>query len=68
MTNKEVAVLHNRMASFYAAVEAGYKKGLNDSETRKTMDMDDWKNLKGFDALMGGNINSAYLEVEAANF
>ncbi len=68
MTNKDVAGLHDRMASLYAAVEAGYKKGLNDSEIRKSMDLSDWKNLKEFDAVMGGNINRAYLEVEAANF
>lgn len=68
MTKADVAGLHKLLASFYAGVEAGYKKGLSDSEVRNTLDLAEWKKLKEFDNNMGANINRAYLEVEAANF
>jgi glyoxylase-like metal-dependent hydrolase (beta-lactamase superfamily II) len=68
MTGSDVAGLHKLLAGFYAGVEAGYKKGLTDSEIRGTLDLSEWKNLKEYEITMGGNINRAYLEVEAANF
>ena len=68
MTTADVAAMHKRMASLYAGVEAGYKKGLSDAEIRKTLDLSQWKKLHRFEDQMGGNINRAYLEVEAANF
>jgi len=68
MTKAEVAAMHKRMATLYAGVEAGYKKGLSDAEIRKTLDLSQWKKLHHFEDQMGGNINRAYLEVEAANF
>lgn len=68
MTMAEVAKLHRLLAGFYAGVEAGYKKGLSDSEIRNTLDLAEWKKLKEYEANMGGNISRAYLEVEAANF
>ena len=68
MTVADVKAMHSRMAALYAGVEAGYKKGLIDSEVRKTMDLSDWRKLDHFDETMGGNINRTYLEVEAANF
>ncbi|MDD5328848.1 MAG: MBL fold metallo-hydrolase [Sulfuricella sp.] len=68
MTKPDVARLQRIMADFYAGVEAGYKKGLSDSEVRATLDLDAWKGLKEYEVTMGSNINRAYLEVEAANF
>ena len=68
MTKADVAAMHKRMTVLYAGVEAGYKKGLNDAEIRKTLDLSQWKKLRYFDERMGGNVNRAYLEVEAANF
>ncbi len=68
MTKADVATMHKRMASFYAGVEAGYKKGLSDSEIRKTLDLSQWKKLSRFEEQIGPNINRTYLEVEAANF
>jgi len=68
MTKPDVAKLHRMMEKFYAGVEAGYKKGLSDSEIRKTLDLKDWKGMVHFEESMGGNINRTYLEVEAANF
>lgn len=68
MSKPELNKLHRMMAALYSGVEAGYKKGLSDSDIRKTLDMKDWKKLTHFEESMGGNINKAYLEVEAANF
>lgn len=68
MSKADVTAMHKRMASLYAGVEAGYKKGLSDAEIRKTLDLSQWKKLHHFEDQMGGNINRAYLEVEAANF
>ena len=68
MSKSDMAKLHKLLASFYAGVEAGYKKGLSDSEIRGTLDLSEWKNLKEFETNMGANINRTYLEVEAANF
>jgi len=68
MKPTDVAKLHDLMATFYAGVETGYKKGLTDSEVRGTLDLAEWKKLEGFDVTMGGNISRAYLEAEAANF
>ena len=68
MSKADVAKLHKLLAGFYAGVEAGYKKGLSDSEIRNTLDLAEWKKLKEFETNMGGNISRAYLEVEAANF
>jgi len=68
MNRSEVIKMHALMKSLYAGVEAGYKKGLMDSEIRKTLDLSEWKKYKHFDDLMGANINRTYLEVESANF
>jgi cyclase len=68
MNSAEAAAMRRRMATLYAGVEAGYKKGLNDSEIRKTLDLDEWVSLHFYPDLMGGNINRTFLEVEKANF
>lgn len=68
MKKTDVANMYQRMAKLYTGVEAGYKKGLSDSETRKTLDLSAWKKLKRFDELIGANINRAFLEIEAASF
>jgi glyoxylase-like metal-dependent hydrolase (beta-lactamase superfamily II) len=68
MKQEDVSRLQRQMAAFYAGVEAGYKKGLSDSETRKKLDVREWKKLEGFDANIGGNVSRTYLEVEQASF
>lgn len=68
MKKGDVAKLQRQMAGFYAGVEAGYKKGLSDSETRKTLDVAEWKKLEGFETNIGGNVNRTYLEIEQASF
>ncbi|MCW8899771.1 MAG: MBL fold metallo-hydrolase [Gammaproteobacteria bacterium] len=68
MTTAEVRELRKDMIKLYDGVEVGYKKGLTDSEIRKTLDLSEWTKRKHFDELMGTNINRTYLEVEEANF
>jgi glyoxylase-like metal-dependent hydrolase (beta-lactamase superfamily II) len=68
MTKADVAAMHERMASLYVGIEAGYKKGLSDAEIRKILDLSSWKTLLRFEEQMGANINHVYLEVEAENF
>lgn len=68
MRKSDVAKLQHQMATFYTGVEAGYKKGLSDSETRKTLDVAEWKKLEGFETNIGSNVNRAYLEIEQASF
>jgi glyoxylase-like metal-dependent hydrolase (beta-lactamase superfamily II) len=68
MKTKDVAAMHERMAKLYAGIEAGYKAGLTDGEIRKKLDLGQWKPLHHFEEQMGGNINKAYLEIEAAAF
>jgi glyoxylase-like metal-dependent hydrolase (beta-lactamase superfamily II) len=68
MTNDDAAATQRRMAALYAGVEAGYKKGLSDSEIRNTLDLEEWGRMHFFNDLMGANINRTYLEVEKENF
>lgn len=67
MTKADVGRMHAQMEKFYKGIEAGYKKGLTDSEIRKTLDLSGWQKLHGTDNI-GSNVNRTYLEVEAANF
>lgn len=68
MPLKQVPEMRARMTKLYAAVEAGFKKGLTDSEIRKTLDLSEWSNMVSFEQLMGGNINRTFLEIEQDNF
>jgi len=68
MSKQDAATMHLRMANLYEGIAAGVKAGLTDSEIRKNLDLTEWKKLHHFDEQMGGNINKAYLEIEAASF
>lgn len=68
MNMDDVKAMHKRIAKLYAGIEAGYKKGLTDSEIRKTLDLSEWKNFTEFEGLMGVDINRTYLEIEDENF
>ena len=68
MSKQDAAAMHQRMAKLYDGIGAGIKAGMTDSEIRKKLDLSEWKNLHHFDEQMGGNINKAYLEIEAASF
>jgi glyoxylase-like metal-dependent hydrolase (beta-lactamase superfamily II) len=68
MDMDDIKAMHKRMEKLYAGIEAGYKKGLMDSEIRKTLDLSEWKEMVEFEGLMGTAINRTYLEVERKNF
>ncbi|MDP2787604.1 MAG: MBL fold metallo-hydrolase [Pseudomonadota bacterium] len=68
MSKQDAAAMHQRMTSLYDGIAAGIKAGLTDSEIRNKLDLKEWKKLHHFDEQMGGNINKAYLEIEAASF
>jgi glyoxylase-like metal-dependent hydrolase (beta-lactamase superfamily II) len=68
MSKQDAAAMYQRMASLYDGIAAGVKAGLTDSEIRNKLDLNEWKKLRHFDEQMGGNINKAYLEIEAASF
>ncbi len=68
MSKADAAGMHDRMAKLYQGIEAGYRDGLTDSEIRQRLDLSEWQPLHHFNEQMGGNINRAYLEVEADNF
>ena len=68
MLPKQVPEMHARMSKLYAAVAAGYKKGLTDAEIRKSLDLSEWKDMVSFEQLMGGNVNRTFLEIEQENF
>ena len=68
MNMDDVNAMHKRISKLYAGVEAGYKKGLTDSEIRITLDLSKCKNFTEFEGLMGLDINRTFLEVEEANF
>ncbi len=65
---KYVGQMRQRMQALYDGVNNGFKKGLTDSETRKTLDLHEWEKMVSYEDLMGGNINRTYLEVEQENF
>ena len=67
MSSADAAAMQRRMTALYAGMEAGYKKGLTDSEIRKTLDLEEWSRMHFFN-MMGININRTFLEVERENF
>ena len=68
MLPKQVPEMRARMTKLYAAVEAGYKKGLTDAEIRKTLDLTEWRSMVSFEELMGMAISRTFLEIEQENF
>lgn len=68
MDRDDAARMHERMATLYAGIKAGYEAGLSDSEIRQRLDLSAWRPLHRFDEQMGGNISRAYLEIEAESF
>lgn len=67
MSKPVVEAFSRRMASLYAGIEKGYKRGLSDSEVRESLDLAEWRTLKRFDD-MGMLINRMYVEIEEKNF
>ncbi len=67
MNKADVIAFSARMTKLYSGIEAGYKRGLSDSEIREKLDLTEWKKLRRFDE-MGMVINRIYLEIEGRNF
>lgn len=67
LTPADVTAFAARFNELYAAIEAGYKQGLSDSDIRQKLDLSEWRKLKRFDE-MGVNINRIYVDVEKRNF
>lgn len=67
MSRADVAAFSRQLKSLYSGIEAGYRRGLSDSEVRETLDLSGWSGLRRFEE-MGMAINRIFLEVEAKNF
>lgn len=67
MGRNDVEAFSKRLTALYSGIEAGYKRGLSDSEVRETLDLAEWSRLRRFEE-MGMAINRIYLEVEGKNF
>jgi hypothetical protein len=67
MTLRDVATLRAAMSGFHAGVKDGFRKGLNESDIRKSLDLSTWQALER-SYVIGRNINRAYLEIEADSF
>lgn len=53
--------------TFQAGVKAGYKRGQDEAQIRKSLDLAAWEKLERA-YVLGRNINRAYLEAEADSF
>lgn len=67
MKMSDVKALHNAILRFYAGVKAGYEKGFDEAEIRKSLDLTHWEKLERT-YVIGRNINRAYLEIERDSF
>ena len=45
-----------------------WRYGGEEADIRKNLDLEEWKRMDRYDALIGRNINKVWLEVEEANF
>ena len=67
MNARDVGSLRDAMSRFHAGVKEGYRRGWNESEIRKSLDLSGWEKLER-SYVIGRNVNRAYLEVEAESF
>lgn len=68
MQQKDVAEFRALIGEFYKVVETVFKSGGAEADIRKKLDLAKWQKLARYEAMMGGNINHTWLEVEAENF
>lgn len=68
MQHGEVAEFRALLADFYQVVETIFKSGGAEADIRKKLDLPRWQKMARYEHMMGGNINHAWLEVEAENF
>jgi len=67
MTMRGVKALNRAITRFYAGVKAGFEKGLDESELRKSLDLADWERLERA-YVIGRNISRAYVEIAVDSF
>lgn len=68
MQRDDVVNFQRLISNFYKTVEKIYLNDGDESDVRKTIDIDKWKRMARFESMMGRNISKVWLEVEQANF
>lgn len=68
MNREDVKEFTGLIGDFYRTVESVYKAGGAESDIRNKLDLSRWQRLERFDDMMGHNINTVWLQVEADNF
>ena len=64
----DVIRFRNMIGDFYSTVEKIYLEDGEEADVRKNLDLEQWKRMDRYDAMIGRNINKVWLEVEEANF
>lgn len=67
MNRAQVAELQASIARFYSGVKQGFRRGQNEEQIRKSLDLSMWDKLER-SYVIGRNVNRAYLEIEADSF
>jgi len=67
MKAPDVKALRDALEKFRAGVEAGYRLGLSEVETRKALELSGWEKLERA-YVIGRNVNRAWLEAERESF
>ena len=68
MNRYDVENFQKLISEFYQTVEGVYLNDGEESDIREVLDLEKWKQMKRYEAMMGRNINKVWLEVEEANF
>ncbi len=67
MRLSDVDALRETMFRFHSGVKDGFRRGQNEAQIRKSLDLSAWDRLER-SYVIGRNINQAYLEIEADSF
>ena len=68
MNRNDVEHFQELITDFYQTVEEVYLSDGEESDIRKVLNVEEWKKMKRYEAMIGRNINKVWLEVEEANF
>ena len=64
----DVIRFRNMIGDFYSTVEKIYLDDGEEADVRENLDLERWKRMDRYEAMIGRNINKVWLEVEEANF
>jgi cyclase len=67
MSLDDVDALREAMFRFHSGIKEGFRRGQNEVEIRRSLDLSMWNRLER-SYVIGRNINQAYLEIEADSF